>query len=199
MAEANKTEKKGKKNDFEARIVPDTISYQKMIPAFHFNVTFMDEPADPKQKQDVQEAKAEVESKENKDKKEDPASKPIPFSEVGGLSMEIQTEDMIAGGDNGFTIRLPKPPKTKNLVLKRALAASPPGIIDWARDALENFNFTTKTVIVSIVDYDDHPVKTWNIIKAYPVKLAVTDLSSSKNEIVIETLELAYQGLTLVQ
>ena len=64
---------------------------------------------------------------------------------------------------------------------------------------MENFNFTTKTVIVSIVDYDDNPVKTWNIIKAYPVKLAVTDLSSSKNEIVIETLELAYQGLTLVR
>ena len=92
-----------------------------------------------------------------------------------------------------------KKKKTKNLVLKRALAASPPGIIDWARDALENFNFTTKTVIVSIVDYDDQPVKTWNIIKAYPVKLAVTDLSSSKNEIVIETLELAYQGITLVK
>lgn len=199
MTEASKTAKKDSKDTFEVRIVPDTISYQKMIPAFHFNVTFMDEPADPKQQQDVQEAKAEVESKENKDKKDAPASKPIPFSEVGGLSVEIQTEDMIAGGDNGFTIRLPKPPKTKNLVLKRALAASPPGIIDWARDALENFNFTTKTVIVSIVDYDDHPVKTWNIIKAYPVKLAVTDLSSSKNEIVIETLELAYQGLTLVR
>lgn len=199
MAEASKTAKMDSKDTFEARIVPDTISYQKMIPAFHFKVTFMDEPANPKQQQDVLETKAEVESKENKDKQDVPASKPIPFSEVGGLSMEIQTEDMIAGGDNGFTIRLPKPPKTKNLVLKRALAASPPGIIDWARDALENFNFSTKTVIVSIVDYDDQPVKTWNIIKAYPVKLAVTDLSSSKNEIVIETLELAYQGLTLVQ
>ena len=179
------------------RVVPDTISYQKMIPAFHL-VSFIDEVQDPGQKVEAKEIQAEDKSKGKTDGEKDPASKPIPFSEVGGLSMELQTEDIISGGDNGFTIRLPKPPKSKNLTLKRALAAAPPDIIDWARDALENFNFKTRTVVVSIVDYDEHPVKTWNFKKAYPVKLAVTDLSASKNEIVIETLELAYQGLTLV-
>lgn len=198
MAEASKILEKDTKEP-ATRVVPDTISYQKMIPAFHFLVSFVDELSNPGEKMEEKEIKAGGASKENKEAEKDPASKPVPFSEVGGLSLEMQTEDIIAGGDNGFTIRLPKPPKAKNLTLKRALAAAPPDVIDWARDALENFNFRTRTVVVSIVDYDDNPVKTWNIVKAYPVKLAVTDLSASKNEIVIETLELAYQGIALIK
>lgn len=193
MAEASNIQEK-KTKEPATRVVPDTISYQKMIPAFHFLVSIVDEVPDPKKKLEEEETLGEGKPKEEKKKPDD---NPIPFSEVGGLSLEMQTEDIIAGGDNGFTIRLPKPPKAKNLTLKRALAAAPPSIIDWARDALENFNFSTKTVIVSIVDFSERPVKTWNFKKAYPVKLAVSDLSASKNEIVIETLELAYQGFTL--
>ena len=195
MAEASNIQE-NKTKEPATRVVPDTISYQKMIPAFHFLVSFVDEVPDPKKKLKEEEVLGEDPPKDPKEEKKLDGN-PVPFSEVGGLSLDLQTEDIIAGGDNGYTIRLPKPPKAKNLTLKRALAAAPPDIIDWARDALENFNFSTKTVIVSIVDFGERPVKTWNFKKAYPVKLAVSDLSASKNEIVIETLELAYQGFTL--
>ena len=36
-------------------------------------------------------------------------------------------------------------------------------------------------------------------MSAYAVKLAVSDFSASKNELVIETLELAYQALMSVE
>ncbi len=153
----------------------EDISYGKLIPAFHFEVTFI--------------------TKGTKVKNE-PS---ITFSEVSGIGIELQTEDIMEGGGNNYIIRLPKPPKFKNLVLKRALSATPPGIIEWARDAVEKFEFAPLTVVVAIKDYGDTDVKTWNFDGAYPVKLVLSDLSSTKNEAVIETLELAYRRFELVQ
>lgn len=153
----------------------EDISYGKLIPAFHFEVTFITKGTEVKN---------------------EPS---ITFSEVSGIGIELQTEDIMEGGGNNYVIRLPKPPKFKNLVLKRALSATPPGIIEWARDAVEKFEFTPLTVVVSIKDYGDTDVKTWNFEGAYPVKLVLSDLSSTKNEAVIETLELAYRRFELVK
>ena len=153
----------------------EDISYGKLIPAFHFEVTFITKGTEVKN---------------------EPS---ITFSEVSGIGIELQTEDIMEGGGNNYVIRLPKPPKFKNLVLKRALSATPPGIIEWARDAVEKFEFKPLTVVVSIKDYGDTDVKMWNFEGAYPVKLVLSDLSSTKNEAVIETLELAYRRFELVQ
>ena len=153
----------------------EDISYGKLIPAFHFEVTFITKGTEVKN---------------------EPS---ITFSEVSGIGIELQTEDIMEGGGNNYVIRLPKPPKFKNLVLKRALSATPPGIIEWARDAVEKFEFKPLTVVVSIKDYGDTDVKMWNFEGAYPVKLVLSDLSSTKNEAVIETLELAYRRFELVK
>ena len=153
----------------------EEISYSKLIPAFHFQVSFKNE-----------------DGKTNK-------FPSIPFSEVLGIGIELQTEDIKEGGGNNYVIRLPKPPKYKNLVLKRAMSASSEELIDWARKAVEDFDFDPATVVVSIKDYADHDVKTWNFMGAYPVKLSITDLSASKNEAVIDTLELAYSQFKLMK
>lgn len=176
----------GKKDDKKKeKKEPDPIDYRKMIPSFRFYVSF------------VKDGDKEKYAKKAFKKAED-LPPGIAFSEVSGLSLEIQTEDFMEGGGNGYTIRLPKPPKAKNLVLKRALTAVAPEEISWARKAVESFDFETRTVIVSIINYGGDPVKTWNFERAYPVKLSLSDLGASKNEIVIETLELAYMKFSLM-
>ena len=148
----------------------DNISYDKLIPAFHFEVSFLEEGMARKD------------------------AKPVAFSEVSGIGIELQTEDIMEGGGNNYVIRLPKPPKFRNLVLKRALSATPPpDLIPWAKNAVEQFIIETRTVIVEVLDYHGTAVKTWNFEKAYPVKLVLTDLNASKNEAIIETIELAYR------
>lgn len=84
-------------------------------------------------------------------------------------------------------------------MLKRALSAAPPEIVEWAQKAVEQFVFEPRTLVVSIIDYENQPVKTWNFEGAYPVKLSLSDLSASKSEIVIETLEIAYRKVSLVK
>lgn len=196
--------KKGEKQETEKP--EDKITYQKMIPAFRFVVAFLKEDNADQDSSLVEKLLELIQSflpgsqsaQKDKDKSNESEAVPIAFSDVSGLSLEIQTEDITEGGGNDYVIRLPKPPKAKNLVLKRALSATPPEIIEWAKKAVEEFVFEPRTIVLSIIDYTDTPVKTWNFQGAYPVKLSVSDLSASKSEIVIETLELAYRKVTLV-
>ena len=157
-----------KKKSKDERPEREPVDYRKMIPSFHFSVAFVDR------------------GKEAKDEDE------VPFSEVSGLNFEMQTEDILEGGGHDRIIRLPNPPKPRNLVLKRALSATPPPVWKWVKKPFTTFEFTPKNVIVSILDYESKPVKVWHFHDAFPVKLTVSDLSSTKNEVVIETLELAY-------
>ena len=38
---------------------------------------------------------------------------------------------------------------------------------------------------------------TWTLTNAWPTKITATDLKSDANEVAIETLELAHEGLTI--
>ena len=117
------------------------------------------------------------------------------WQEVSGIGVELDIEEFAEGGQNQFAWRLPKPPKYKNLVLKRASSATHKELIDWANNAFKNFAFAPTTVVVSITSENDKatPIRTWNFVDAYPVKMQITDLSAQKNELIIETLELAYK------
>lgn len=123
------------------------------------------------------------------------------FQQVSGLNAEVGTEEVKEGGENRFAHRLPKPAKYQNLVLKRGLVTNT-ALIGWFRDAIENFIFNPLDVNVTLLNVanseDSDKVKSepliyWNFIKAYPVKWSVSNLDASKNEVMIDTVELAYQ------
>ena len=145
-----------------------TIQADKYLTGFHFSVSFIGIDSEAK----------------------DPDIS-VPFAEVSGIGNELQTED-VTDANLHYIYRLPKPSKSKNLVLKRALIAAPSAIAQWVKEALDNFNFQPCTVVVSILDDKHEPVVSWNFSKAYPVKLEVSHLDASKSELMIETLELAY-------
>ncbi len=114
------------------------------------------------------------------------------FRDVSGLAAEISTEEVAEGGENRFSHRLPGRVKYSNLVLRRGLV-SDSKVIDWIRDAVENFVFAPTTIQVLLLGEDHQPLMSWGFANAYPVKWSASDLKAQENSIVIETLELAYQ------
>ena len=56
------------------------------------------------------------------------------FQEVSGLSFEIETEELVEGGENRFAYKLPKRAKYPNLVLKRGLLRGT-ALLDWLKSA----------------------------------------------------------------
>jgi phage tail-like protein len=115
------------------------------------------------------------------------------FQEVTGIQAEVETEDVREGGENRFVHHLPKGAKFPNLVLKRALYALPSHIVKWAEDAINNFDFRLHQIVVSLLNKEGEPVKSWKFVDVYPVKIQISDLNAKENSLVIETLELAYK------
>lgn len=119
------------------------------------------------------------------------------FQEVTGISAKLGSFPIKEGGENRFEHRLPDRAKYDNLTLKRGMVLSS-GLITWARKAIEEFDFTTKTVIVNLLDETSAPLASWSFKNAYPVALKISDLKAQDNAIVIETLELSYSYFTRI-
>ncbi|WP_228376059.1 phage tail protein [Chryseobacterium aquaticum] len=50
---------------------------------------------------------------------------------------------------------------------------------------------------ISLLDENGEPAVTWKVKNAFPLKLNSTDLKAEGNEVAIETLEIAHEGLTI--
>ncbi|WP_079435315.1 phage tail protein [Zoogloea sp. LCSB751] len=120
----------------------------------------------------------------------------VRFTDVGGLSLEVATEEVPEGGENRYIQRYPVRSKYPDLVLKRGLLKDS-AIWEWIRDGIENLDIKPKNVDVKLLNDRHEPLVTWHLVGAWPVKWSVSDLSASANAIVVESLQLAYQYFTV--
>ena len=120
------------------------------------------------------------------------------FQEVSGLSVEVETETLNEGGENRFEYKLPKRAKYPNLILKRGLLKGS-AFLDWFKSAMNTYfivavyDFKPADITITLLDEADEPVAVWNVVQAYPLKWSMSDLRSSENAVVVESIELAYQ------
>ncbi len=121
----------------------------------------------------------------------------IAFQDVAGIGMELQTEDIIEGGENRYTQKLPTRATYTPLVLKRGLAVTS-ALTDWVRDAIENLSIKPTNVIVALLNEKKEPLIAYHFINAYPVKWNISNFNAETSSIVIETLELYYQYFKVI-
>jgi len=117
------------------------------------------------------------------------------FKEVSGISKELGMEEVAGGGENRFKYRLPTVSSSKNLVLKRAIVPTGSNLITWCSNTIDSglsIAIKTQDVSVDLLDNEGVVLKKWTFYNAYPVSYAVSDLKSQESEILIETIELAY-------
>lgn len=113
------------------------------------------------------------------------------FQSVSGLTVDLETEEFKEGGENRFKYKLPVRAKYPNLVLKRGLVPNSK-LIDWCNEALEGFDFKPTDVVIKLLNQENEPLLTWNVVNAWPVKWTVGDFNAEESQIVIETIELSY-------
>ncbi|MFT3681158.1 MAG: phage tail protein [Ferruginibacter sp.] len=114
------------------------------------------------------------------------------FQEVNGFTSELLTEELRQGGENRFSQVLPTRAKYSDLVLKRGLITNS-AVVRWCRAAIENLDIQPITVTVTLLNEKNTPLQTYNIVKAWPKKWAVSDFNAQESKIVVETMELSYQ------
>ncbi len=116
------------------------------------------------------------------------------FQDCSGLSLEVEVQEVIEGGNNEFIRKLPGRIKYSNITLKRGISDNKQ-FIAW-RPRIEGGKIIVerKTVLIMLFSHAGQTVKTWEVKEAYPIKWTGPDLRATSMEVAIETLELAHQG-----
>jgi phage tail-like protein len=119
------------------------------------------------------------------------------FLECSGLEATTEVVEYREGGDNTTVRKLPGKTSYSDITLKRGLTASAE-LWAWRQAVIEG---TVDRRHGSIVLYDlDNrtEVVRWNFTSAWPSKWDGPQLNARGNEVALETLVLAHEGITRV-
>ena len=121
----------------------------------------------------------------------------IGFTEVSGLTSESEVIEYRAGNSPEFhKIKQPGLAKLTNLTLKRGTFQGNIEFSDWMGTISMN-TVTRRNVTVKLLNEKHEPVITWKLKNAWPLKVQSTDLKADGNEVAIETMELAHEGIEI--
>jgi phage tail-like protein len=115
------------------------------------------------------------------------------FHEVSGFDSTIDVIDHREGGENTTLRKLPGMTKHSNIVLKWGLSDDIE-LYKWHRDAV-NGNVQRKNGSIVLLDRQGQEKIRWNFINAWPSKWDGPDFNAEGNDVAIETLELAHEGV----
>jgi len=128
----------------------------------------------------------------------------IGFTEVSGLDVETEVIEYRHGASKEYSkTKQPGMIKYSNVTLKRGTFQSDNEYYDWWK---ENVYFQEgnssgsryrRDITISMLNEEHEPIVVWKIKNAWALKVQSTDLKADGNEIAVETIELAHEGLTI--
>jgi phage tail-like protein len=115
------------------------------------------------------------------------------FSECSGLEMALQVEEYREGGSNGTILKFPTRISWANIRLRRGVVASD-DLWRWHFSFVEGKGKRRDGTI--ILQNDAHqPVRVWNFVRGLPVKWTGPAMHAAQNQVAIEELEIAHEGV----
>jgi phage tail-like protein len=121
------------------------------------------------------------------------------FQEISGISMSLDVEPLIEGGNNDFIHQLPKQAKHDNLILKRGLVTNGSDLASWCYNTMLSGltrKIIKKGIYVELMSPGSIiPLMFWSFNGAYPVKWEVSSFNSQESAVVVETLEFVYETM----
>lgn len=121
------------------------------------------------------------------------------FKEVSGLDSKIEVVDYREGGEMGFPARkLPGKVTYSNVVLKVGVTTSTE-LFDWHMQWVRSDAAAARKNLSVVLRHrnGETEVRRWNIREAWPANYMVSGLNGEGKEVLIQTLELAHEGINL--
>jgi phage tail-like protein len=119
------------------------------------------------------------------------------FHECSGFDSTIDIVEHREGGENTTLHKLPGLTKYSNIVLKWGMTDDTM-LYDWHRRTVLG-TVERKTGSIVLLDRKGEEKARWNFIDAWPSKYDGPDFNAEGNDVAIETLELAHEGLEKVR
>ena len=121
----------------------------------------------------------------------------VDFQEVSGLDREPQVLEYRSGNEKQFsTIKMPGMVTSSNVTMKKGVFANNDAVWDWFNEIKMNV-ITRREVKIALLDEAGKETMVWTLKNAFPIKITGTDLKAEGNEVAIETLELAHEGIEI--
>jgi len=121
----------------------------------------------------------------------------IGFTEISGLDITTEVIEYREGSSPEFSkIKMPGQRKFSNITMKRGTFKSDNEFYKWFNTVSLN-TIERRNLTVSLLNENHEPVVVWKIKNAWPTKITPTDLKADGNEVAVESIELAHEGLTI--
>ena len=122
------------------------------------------------------------------------------FTEVTGLAVQLDVEELAEGGQNAYTHKLIGRMKWPNLVFKRGLTDTD-ALFTWLlQHSGEGLSANHNSVgpgtdgEIAVLNAAGKPFRTWSIMGVKPVKWTGPRLAVSSRDLAIEELEVCHSG-----
>lgn len=121
----------------------------------------------------------------------------IGFTEISGLDVSLDVIEYRDGASPEYSkIKMPGMTRFSNITLKRGTFLNDNEFYAWF-NTVQMTKIERRDITISLLNENHEPVMVWKVKNAFPVKVQSTDLKADGNEVAIETLELAHEGLKI--
>ena len=117
------------------------------------------------------------------------------FTQVTGISAQIDVMEYPEGGINTFVHRLPTRIKQGNITLKRGVTKEK-ALLQWFQSTVVKVQ--PADLSINVLDELGNTMQSWSFANAYPVKWTGSDLNAGGSEFLTQSLEVAHSGMTVV-
>jgi phage tail-like protein len=123
------------------------------------------------------------------------------FKSVSGLSVTIDTPEIVEGGENGFTHKMPGRMSWPNLVFRSGITDSD-ALFSWVqKTAGDQFTaagnkLTRSSGAVTAIGADGSRLRSWAFRDMFPVSWKGPDFDADSTASLEEELEVAHHGFT---
>lgn len=119
------------------------------------------------------------------------------FTEVTGLEVTTEKIEYRDGASPEYSkIKMPGMQTFGDLTLKRGIFKGDNEFYIWWNTVALN-TIARRNVTISLLNEAHEPVVVWKVKNAWPLKVTSSDLNAGSNEVAVETLVLAHEGVTM--
>jgi phage tail-like protein len=115
------------------------------------------------------------------------------FSECTGLEMSLKVEEYKEGGRNSAVLKFPTRVEWTNITLKKGMGAGT-ALWDWHYGFVEGRGKRRDGIIALLTDLHV-PNNIWYFRRGLPVKYSGPSLNATQNNVAIESIEIAHEGI----
>ena len=120
------------------------------------------------------------------------------FSEVTGINIETQIIEYRHGLSPDYSMtKMPGIKKFGNITMKRGVFKGNNEFFAFYQQIQMN-QVERKDIRITLLDENEEPVMEWEVFRAWPTKITSPDMKANGNEVAIETMELACEGIRIV-